>query len=208
MQMTKGQTYFVSILKKWIKELNIEKVLLIISVMTFCSIFFSLRGKLLQDIPVSKKNKAAEGILERVKGYMGLPDEIQIPKQKISDITLTEPQAIFMRDAIVQENEPVTLDRNPFFSEAVNAILGEKSTEAVIEKEEYLFIGIMNLKERSKRLSVVLKGARSGRYRTLLEGDEWDGIKVISIDTTIARIMNRKGIIQDYTTAPNKFTIR
>ncbi|KAA0249174.1 MAG: hypothetical protein EDM77_09755 [Candidatus Jettenia sp. AMX1] len=206
--MTKGQTYFVSILKKWIKELNIEKVLLIISVMTFCSIFFSLRGKLLQDIPVSKKNKAAEGILERVKGYMGLPDEIQIPKQKISDITLTEPQAIFMRDAIVQENEPVTLDRNPFFSEAVNAILGEKSTEAVIEKEEYLFIGIMNLKERSKRLSVVLKGARSGRYRTLLEGDEWDGIKVISIDTTIARIMNRKGIIQDYTTAPNKFTIR
>lgn len=206
--MTKGQTYFVSILKKWIKELNIEKVLLIISVMTFCSIFFSLRGKLLQDIPVSKKNKAAEGILERVKGYMGLPDEIQIPKQKISDITLTEPQAIFMRDAIVQENEPVTLNRNPFFSEAVNAILGEKSTEAVIEKEEYLFIGIMNLKERSKRLSVVLKGARSGRYRTLLEGDEWDGIKVISIDTTIARIMNRKGIIQDYTTAPNKFTIR
>lgn len=206
--MTKGQTYFVSILKKWIKELNIEKVLLIISVMTFCSIFFSLRGKLLQDIPVSKKNKAAEGILERVKGYMGLPDEIQIPKQKISDIILTEPQAIFMREAIVQENEPVTLNRNPFFSEAVNAILGEKSTEAVIEKEEYLFIGIMNLKERSKRLSVVLKGARSGRYRTLLEGDEWDGIKVISIDTTIARIMNRKGIIQDYTTAPNKFTIR
>lgn len=206
--MTKGQTYFVSILKKWIKELNIEKVLLIISVMTFCSIFFSLRGKLLQDIPVSKKNKAAEGILERVKGYMGLPDEIQIPKQKISDITLTEPQAIFMREAIVQENEPVTLNRNPFFSEAVNALLGEKSTEAVIEKEEYLFIGIMNLKERSKRLSVVLKGARSGRYRTLLEGDEWDGIKVISIDTTIARIMNRKGIIQDYTTAPNKFTIR
>lgn len=198
----------MSILKKWIKELNIEKVLLIISVMTFCSIFFSLRGKLLQDIPVSKKNKAAEGILERVKGYMGLPDEIQIPKQKISDITLTEPQAIFMRDAIVQENEPVTLDRNPFFSEAVNAILGEKSTEAVIEKEEYLFIGIMNLKERSKRLSVVLKGARSGRYRTLLEGDEWDGIKVISIDTTIARIMNRKGIIQDYTTTPNKFTIK
>lgn len=206
--MTKGQTYFVSILKKWIKELNIEKVLLIISVMTFCSIFFSLRGKLLQDIPVSKKNKAKEGILERVKGYLGLPDEIQIPKQKISDITLTEPQAIFMREAIVQENEPVTLNRNPFFSEAVNALLGEKSTEAVIEKEEYLFIGIMNLKERSKRLSVVLKGARSGRYRTLLEGDEWDGIKVISIDTTIARIMNRKGIIQDYTTTPNKFTIK
>lgn len=204
---------FASIVKKWLNELNGEKLLLAASVVIFCLTMLSLREKSLQDTFASERSRAKQSYMERIKDYLCLPGEIQIPKQKISDIVLPEPQTIFLGDDQSNKKESafVSLSRNPFFPEDFNppkTSPGKKVNDVVIEKEEFLFVGIMNLREGSAALNVVLKGSRSGQYRILSEGDELDEIKILSIDRNSARIANRKGMIQDYTTAPKRFTIK
>lgn len=205
--------HFASILKKWLNELNAEKLLLAASVVIFCLTMLSLREKSLHDTFASEGSKAKQSYMERIKDYLCLPGEIQIPKQKISDIVLTEPQTIFMRDDQSNKKEStfLSLSRNPFFPEDFNppkTSPGKKVNDVVIEKEEFLFVGIMNLREGGAELNVVLKGSRSGQYRILSEGDELDEIKILSIDRNSARIANRKGMIQDYTTTPKRSTIK
>ena len=205
--------HFVSILKKWLNELAIEKLLLAASVVIFCLTLISLREKPLKDIFASKGSKTKQSYRERIKDYLGLPEEIQIPKQKISDIVLTEPQTIFVRNDQSNKKETtfLSLSRNPFFPEDFNPLQvspGKKISDVVIEKEEFLFVGIMNLKDGDIALCVVLKGSKSGQYRILSEGDELDEIKILSIDRNFARIMNRKGMIQDYTTTPKRYIIK
>lgn len=205
--------HFASILKKWLHELTAEKLLLIASVVTFCLTMLSLREKPMQGASVSRGSRAKESYMERIKDCLGLPEEIQIPRQKISDIALTEPQTIFMRkdQPCMKENAFPVLSRNPFFPSDFNpqqALAGKRLSDVVLEKEEFLFVGIMNLNDDGAVLSVVLKGAKSGQYKILLEGDEMDEIKILSVDRNSARIMNRKGLIQDYTTTPKRSAIK
>ncbi len=214
--MTKRKDIHVAaIFKTWLNALNAEKLLLAASVVVFCLTILSLREKPMQDIPASGGggSRTLGSYMERIKDYLGLPEEIQIPKQKISDIVLTEPQTIFMRDDQSKRKEStfLSLSRNPFFPEDFNPLQtppGKKRDDAVIGKEEFLFVGIMNLREGDTTLSVVLKGSKSGQYKILSEGDEMDEIKILSVDRNSARIENRKGMIQDYTTTPKRHTIK
>ncbi|MEP9410565.1 MAG: hypothetical protein HRF42_04050 [Candidatus Brocadia sp.] len=204
---------FASILKKWLHELTAEKLLLIASIITFCLTMLSLRERPAQDVPASVGSRKKGVLTERIKNRLGLPEEIQMPKQKISDVVLIEPQTIFMRDDQSNKKEPVSLNlsRNPFFPADFNpqqALAGKKMNDMAIEKEEFLFVGIMNLDDNSASLSVVLKGSKSGQYKILFEGNEMDEIKILSVDGNSARIRNRKGVIQDYTTTPDRYTIK
>lgn len=211
--MVKKMMNPIPVLKRWIWDLNAEKILLAASVLVFILTFLSQRGKMLKDTTLSKREKEKRDYIEKIKDHMGIPDEIQIPSQRIDDITLTDPQVIFARDRVSVENGTSSrnTNRNPFFPEssgkAASLMAGEKG-ETVLDKEEFLFVGIMCLDGGGTGLSVVLKGSRSGEYKTLFEGDELDGIKIISIDMNFARIMDRKGIIQNYTTAPNRAVIK
>ncbi len=209
---SKKPANLVPILKKWIRDLNVEKILLAASVLVFSLTFMSLRGKMLKDTTLTKREKEKRDYIEKIKDHLGIPEEIKIPGQRINDITLTDPEFIFMRDRLSGENgtASVNVNRNPFFPESSRtaSLTGGRIDEMVIEKEEFQFVGIMCLDGGSNGLSVILKGSRSGQYKTLLEGDEWDGIKIILIDMNFARIMDRRGIIHDYTTAPNRGVIK
>lgn len=211
--MAKKITNPVPILKKWIRDLNVEKILLAASVLVFSLTFLSQRGKMLKDTTLSKREKERRDYIEKIKDHLGIPEEIQIPGQRIDNITLTDPQVIFLRDRVSEENGTSSrnINRNPFFPEGYGlaaSLPAGKKGEMVSEKEEFQFVGIMCLDGGGTGLSVVLKGNRSGQYKTLLEGDEWDGIKIISIDMNFAKIMDRRGIIQNYTTAPDRAVIK
>lgn len=200
----------IPVIKRWIPELNLEKVLLAASICAFFFILFSMSKPYLTDVSASKKNKTIGDYKEKMRNFLGLHEEIQIPKQRIDDITLIDPQSIFMKST-VSNHEYVArqVNHSPFFpEESAQTIPGQKKEETMFEKEEQVFIGILNLIGSKNKLSVILKGATSGQYKTLLEGDTWDGIEIIAINPIFARIMNRKGQIQDYTTTPNGITVK
>ncbi|MCF6157969.1 MAG: hypothetical protein E3K32_05225 [wastewater metagenome] len=209
--MIKKNDSLIPVLKRWVAKLNIERILLIASVTVCFLTVSSLREKSLHNLPDSKREKRGEGYVDKIKDYLGLPDEIRIAEQRISDITLTDPQTIFMKNMTSDKREgaSVSINRNPFFPEgAGRTSSGKKTDESMIDKEELLFVGILNLDSKENKLGIVVKGSKSRQYKTLFEGDEWDGIKIIYVDTNFARVMNRKGIIQDYTTSPDRHTIK
>lgn len=200
----------VPIIKSWIRELNGEKVLLIASIITFFSILSSMREPHLIDVSALQKNKTIGGYKEKIRNFFGLPEEVQIPKQRIDTVALIDPQVIFTRGTVSDnEDKGRRISYNPFFPERSTPLISEQRAEEImIEKEEQVFIGILNLIGNKDKLSVILKGAKSGQYKTLLEGDIWDGIQIIAINPGAARIMNRKGQIQDFTTIPDRTTIK
>lgn len=208
--MTKRKAiHVIPIIKSWIRELNGEKILLMVSIFTFFSILFSMKEPHLTDVSTPKRNKTIGDYKEKIRSFLGLPEEAQIPKQKIDDIPLIDPQSIFRGDTVSKSKDmSIHLSCNPFFPEKQQTVSEQRPEETIIEEEEQVFVGILNLIGNKDKLSVILKGARSGHYKTLLEGDTWNGIEIIAINPSFVRIKNRKGQIQDYTTAPDGLTIR
>lgn len=210
MKIFKNIVYAV---KRQIYGLNIEKILLLASILAFYLILLSLRESTMKSaIDISRKDKTLGIYKERLMAFFSLPREFEITKQKISGITLADPQTILSKE-IVSKDEKMTasMSRNPFFYEDAKPLTEasvQNAATIVNTMEELTFVGIIDLTEDSGKLSIILNGVNSGRYMTCSEGDTWNGITVISVSHDFARIKNRNGDIHDYTTSPGRSTVK
>lgn len=193
-------------IKRQIYGLNIEKVLLIVSIAAFYLILVSLRGLSMKDVnDLVKDGRTLKDYKEGLKDFFGLPHKVNISRQRLSDIVLIDPQSIFLKNITSSDTQDsLPLSRNPFYYDH-SAISSERasiqSEDIINEKEGLVFVGIISLVD-SDKFSVVLKGSVSGEYKTLSEGETWDGITIISIKPYLVRIKNRNREIHEYTTDP------
>ena len=148
--------------KRQIYGLNIEKILLLASILTFYLILLSLRESTIKSaIDISRKDKTLGIYKEKLRDFFSLPREFEITKQKISGITLVDPQAILSKE-IGSNNEKIltSMSRNPFFYEDAKPLTEasvQNAATIINTREELTFVGIIDLTEDSGKFSIILK---------------------------------------------------
>ncbi len=198
--------------KRWFYELNLEKLLLLVSLLVFYLITLTLQTPDINSSQASVKPGKTLGDYKKVfKDFIGLPEEVKISRQTIRNIKLLDPQSIFLKNIKAENSEDLDyLERNPFYDDnSQEKILDLNANKVVNPKEGMIFVGIISSGVKiNSDLSVILKGSVSGEYKTLKEGDRWDGITVISVTSNIVKIRNRVGEIREYTTRPDVSAIK